>query len=460
MGRRRWPALPRNAMSISLAPLTRPKDFLFWASPLDPGGDFVPEDPVALAYLSQQVGNWLFGGLTTRTNRAQYFAMVLYGLDLAQRAIGEYGLADTDEIREALFTRWERFWALAVLESRGGPLPRGDGDAMRGIRGAQRVWRQGDRPLPLEFQLISRQTELGGLGAYLSSLRNNHLVFPGSLRPSPAAREILDAFWDEPGSTRIASYEQYAMRALDPSIEQIERRHSGLTLATVGEQSRLSSLVERKRKAQQTRLWDALFERAVDCTLPITKLIRSAAKDGVLDSKTLLTEALEERWGEVPGDVRQRLSVARAFGAVFVQVQGTFDQIYRAVHRAGWRAKRQDVINGSFSDKRLRALKSVSRKLLDERLVGNFSRLEVHGIPFLEMITRLAEPTPEIVFTALMHFHRGVQRDRRSGNAWIAEEGDELVLRQSRYSTFDGEPGFPTFKLDVVQELLADLGRR
>lgn len=174
-------------------------DGMFWSAPLALDSDFTAEDPLALDYLGQQVGLWLFRGFTTRTSRAQNYAVVLYGLHLADKAVQKFGYPGDDETRTRLFERWERFWALATLEFRNGQLARGDEDAMRGVRGATRAWFPGNKPLPLDFPLISRQNELGGLGAYLTSLREYGLVFPGSLRVTPAARDILASFWSEPG---------------------------------------------------------------------------------------------------------------------------------------------------------------------------------------------------------------------------------------------------------------------
>lgn len=185
-------------MMAALDALKIPPEGLFWSESLALESDFKKEDPLALDYLGQQVGLWLFRGFTTRTDRAQYYAVILYGLHLADKAVRKYGYPEDDGTRIRLFERWERFWALATLERRDGALERGDEDAMRGVRGATRAWRSGNTPLPLDFPLISRQSELGGLGAYLSSLREYGLVFPGSLRVTPAAREMLDSFWSEP----------------------------------------------------------------------------------------------------------------------------------------------------------------------------------------------------------------------------------------------------------------------
>lgn len=69
-------------MTILQVLKTIPKE-LFWSAPLASDSDFTAEDPLALDYLAQQVGLWLFQGFTTRTGRAQNYAVVLYGLSLA-----------------------------------------------------------------------------------------------------------------------------------------------------------------------------------------------------------------------------------------------------------------------------------------------------------------------------------------------------------------------------------------
>lgn len=160
--------------------------------------------------------------------------------------------------------------------------------------------------------LISRQSELGGLGAYLSSLRAIRLVLPGDLRASPAAREILDALWDEPShGARIASYEAYALSALDLKKRTIERKQFGITLAAIGERTRLNCLRDRKRKEQQGRLHEILFAGAKDpLTFPLSELIRRAADDNVDETKEFLKAALRGKWGALPGITREQAGSA------------------------------------------------------------------------------------------------------------------------------------------------------
>ena len=82
----------------------------------------------------------------------------------------------------------------------------------RYVGGGKRAWSPRTTPLPLDFPLISRQNALGSLGAYLSSLREHGLVFPGTLRVTPAAKAILDAFWGEQGERESSPrYEDYAL---------------------------------------------------------------------------------------------------------------------------------------------------------------------------------------------------------------------------------------------------------
>jgi hypothetical protein len=119
-------------MVASLNAMRDPGRSLFWTRPPPASSELATEDPLAFDYISQQIGLWLLPALTTRSSRAQAFALVLYGLHLAEIAAQRYGQPATDAACRELFERWERFWALATVESRDGDIPRGDPDAMRG----------------------------------------------------------------------------------------------------------------------------------------------------------------------------------------------------------------------------------------------------------------------------------------------------------------------------------------
>jgi len=360
-----------------------------------------------------------------------------------------------------LFERWERFWALATMEYRRGELPRGDEDAMRGVRGASAAWRPGSGALPLDFPLISRQQELGNLGAYLSPLRRAGLVIDGSLRPSPAGLDIIDGFWDEPAENKHwRRYEDYALLALDRRRTKIERSSANLTLRRVGKASRLSSLAARGRAAQQRRLYEALFERARDpSTLAVSRLVETATRAGVVATRELLDGAIAGRFGTIDGALRDLLVTARRFGDAMQALLVAFDRVYVALNAAGWTAPASQVASTALDAATMTAVRQACTGLLEAPRVNELRGLPMHGSPCIRLAEELAAADGATALAALLHYHALVQRERRRGDGWIRAEAGKLVLMVASYTARPDAARFPSFKLDTVRSLLADTDR-
>lgn len=445
---------------VVLATLGDPESSLCWVAPVGEDSELATEDPLALDYLAQQVGLSLLPTLTSRSGRAQAYAMVLYGLHLVETALRRGVVAPTDERRRALFERWERFWALATLEYREGELPRGDPDTMRGVRGAKRAWRPGSAPLPLDYAMISRQQELGNLGAYLSPLRRGGLIVEGTLRPSPAALEIIDAFWDEAENSHRGRYEEYALRALEPDRKAIERSHSTLTLAKVGEMSRLSSLVERKRARQQRRIYELLFLRARDpSTLLVSKLVEAAAQREVDDSRELLEGAIDGRFGAVSEGLREQLLLALRFGEVMDALLGAFDRVYACLHDEGSVASLVKVASAAMGEEDLAELRRACAALAQTPQLRLLRELPAHGAACVRLVHALSSADAVTALATLLRYHGEVQRERLRGKGWIELQGERLLLKVSTYTAAPAAERFPPLKLPTVRSLLVDTGR-
>ncbi|MGY4828649.1 hypothetical protein ACVNIS_08735 [Sphaerotilaceae bacterium SBD11-9] len=434
---------------------------LFWSAPAPFDSEFTAEDPLALDYLGQQIGLWLFPGFTTRTSRAQYFAVVLYGLHIVQRTIETYGLSGDDETRTRLFERWERCWALATLESRPNGLDRGDPDAMRGVRGAGRAWFAGDKPLPLDFELISRQSELGGLGAYLSSLRHHQLVGPGSLRVTPLAREIVDAFWSEKGQRDMgALYEDYILEGMKPGAKTWARSTGKLTLEGLGRRSRLTSIKDEKRAAQRERLWNVLFAQARDPgTLQLANCLIAASAKGEHESEPLLEGMADGRWGRLDAEVRQRAELGLAFGRVARVLLDCFNRAYRHVHENGWNSDVAAVAAAAFPAEGEEALRLLASRLVDSTQASRIEGLTFHGPGFMALVRSVGEGAAADKLQRLLRFHAQVQQTRRGAPPWLKPEQGKLVMQLPGYTGHRSPADFPPLKLNTVRSLLQDLRR-
>jgi len=387
--------------------------------------------------------------------------------------VRKYGYPGDDGTRIRLFERWERFWALATLEFRDGALERGDEDAMRGVRDATRAWRGGDAPLPLDFSLISRQSELDGLGAYLSSLREYGLVFPGSLRVTPAAREMLDSFWSEPSERNWSHlYEEYALEALDfesPTIARSSGRR--LTLAGLGKRSRLSSLVRRGRTVQQGRLWNALFGAARDgSTHPLAERLVVAHGDGVDAPEALLEGLLAGHWEELTSDLVNKVEVALAFGRLARALLRQFDRAYGYVDEHGWVADFDAVAQASFPDKEATRLRGLCEALLSARDAYRFRELQFHGPDFLKLVEKLTTSgaidsecslrdfVPELVYapvSALDLREREFPELRRNYALAIEKASHDPRERSLIVTWSSGAADLPAWRLTYDEERLA-----
>jgi hypothetical protein len=447
----------------SFAGVERP--FIFWSSGLSPVSEFVAEDPLALDYIAQQVGLWLLPGLTTRTSRAGYYPMVLYGLTLAEVAVERFGFPKRDAVIQQLFERWERFWAIAVcrLYRR---IPPEDRDAMRGVNGAKRAASSspGER-VPVDYKLIERQTELGALGAYLSSLRFYELVQEGTLVPTKLGRDLADMFWGDGGHPLQSNFREYALKALEPSRRTLPARHGTFTIERIGELSRLGTV--RNRPMLQQRLWQALFaapsrKTSPDYTPEIVGLLMKASQEGVISPNEIMVGATRGRWGEVVGsDLRRLLKLAVVFENFAAWARVTFDDVYRRIEDAGYILSRERLTAEAMPEEVCVRGARLAARLVEHPSATKLKELRAHGAGLLRLASACETGSPEVTLENLLAFHQRVQADRRHTGGWLRAEGDKVVAELRGYTAARaGAAGWThDFKLAALTSMLRDLGR-
>ena len=429
---------------------------LFWSAPLEESKEFTPEDPLALDYLAQQVGNWLLPGFTTRTSRANYYMVVLYGLGIAERALTERRQVPTDEALLEAFERFERFWAMAVLHSFGGSPP-GD-ETMRGIRGAKRAYPGDVDAFPLDYDLISRQTELGGLGAYLTSLRHFRLVEEGGLRLTGPGRELAGHFFFSPGENKFESqYQGYVGAAMEPDAREVPAKLGAVRLLTVGEAMRLGRI--RERKGVQDQLHNILFESAPTLrTREMGRVLVDAATAGVHDAPSLLGKVATGGFG-ASEDLQQTAILACRFSELATSLRRVFDAGYQLVASRSFSAPLVEAA-GSVEEEAA-AVQEGARRFLATAHSSKVATLPVHGAAFIQLCRQVESAAPQDMLRALLVFHDRVQKERKRGRGWLRVAGDSVAAELATYSTATLEPNQwrYDFKVGAVRSILEDLGR-
>ena len=211
---------------------------IFWMkySPLE--GNVSATDPLAFDYLAQQLGYLPLPNFTGRTSRARYYSMVCYGLYICEAAIGRSQIFYNDESVMKFFEIYEKYWAYAVILSYNGELKERDNieAGLRGKRGAIKAFNQKIRGLGNEYRLLSRQLELGGLGAYRSSLEKFGLINRSSLSLTMSGRELAESFLPVDNRMRV----QYDELVIDSVLnERIIEKKGNASIRTFGEYTRL-----------------------------------------------------------------------------------------------------------------------------------------------------------------------------------------------------------------------------
>lgn len=437
-----------------------PISTLTWSAPRQEATDFAPEDPLAIDHLQQQLGNLLWPGFTTRTSRAFYYVMVCYGLRVIEDLLLHHHLAPTDDNRRTWFERWEKLWALAICASYDGTIDAAD--AMRGRNGVLRAWRSRAGRLPLDYQLISRQMELGAMGAYRTSLVEHGLLAAGALRPTPIGADLATAIWGEDDARE--ELDAYVRECLAPGRTEALDRVGRTTLKSFGLHCRLSII--RQRPALQARMRELLVEGhpppvSLRVVPEMARLLVAATRADAPGPRAFLGGIVASTWGTPSDEVARNARVALIFGDLASALRACFDRAYRAVLEGGCQASVQDAARAALPD--LDTVDHLATCLSAWRATPEAAQIlrnEVHGHPFCAAATALDPSQPVEFLEHLLLLHRQVQIARGKSGAWLTRSGDRVLLEATSYRSWslDGRHWVISYKLATMTELLRDMG--
>ena len=184
-------------------------------------------DPLAFDYFAQVLGNVVLPSFTTRTSRARYYSMVCYGIYISKKylMINNKPFYEKDILET--FKIYEKLWARAVVANYDGKLTERDGKEreLRGKRGALKAHEDGSTTLGNDFKFLTRQLELGGLGAYKTSMEALELI-DSLLNLTHKGEKLAKAFVD------TATYDRLVLKAINQ--QRIVEREGRVSLKSLG----------------------------------------------------------------------------------------------------------------------------------------------------------------------------------------------------------------------------------
>lgn len=217
-------------------------------------------DPLAFDYFAQILGNIVLPSFTTRTSRARYYSMVCYGIYISKKYLSQQNKPCYEKDILNVFKAYEKYWARAIVTYYNGKLIERDKQesGFRGKRGAIKAHLEGQKTLGPNFKFLSRQLELGGLGAYRTSLESLELI-DSSLNLKQKGEKLAKVF---------TSKEYYDKLVLEAIREEkvIERKGRG-SLKSFGYHTHLDGFkIEGYHESEQQLLREYILDNPKNIT--------------------------------------------------------------------------------------------------------------------------------------------------------------------------------------------------
>lgn len=413
------------------------------------------QDPLAFDYFAQVLGNVVLPSFTTRTSRARYYSMVCYGIYISRKYLLLQGDTFFEKDILEIFKLYEKYWARAVVESYDGKLYERDGKEIgfRGKRGALKAYSDGLTSIGNDFKLLTRQLELGGLGAYRTSMESLDLI-DNSLSLTHKGMNLAESFIDN------HIYDKLVLKAIDD--KRVILKEGMGSLKSLGYHTRLDGfityegyhLAERellrhhildnpKNNASINKIYNCYDYENYNVLSTIENIIKI---EGSSDEEKKVTEGFNTILSF------ERLAVI--LNGLWCTVIKSAEERYGTISVNDCVASCREYLDFIFENK-------IFNQLVTKVNYGTIVE-SLHGQAFYNVISKYIkdENIDYVNFLIdLIKYHNNVMEKRRSGS-WVVLDGMNIVVL-SGYDypkRYEGLEYLHDYKISNIISLIEDTG--
>lgn len=380
-------------------------------------------DPLAFDYFAQLLGNIVLPSFTTRTSRARYYSMVCYGIYISNRYLLDKGKIYYEKDVLEAFKLYERYWARAVVEYYAGELYERDGKErdFRGKRSALRAYN--DELESLNYHFLTRQLELGGLGAYRSSLEDLELI-KEDLGLTHKGIKLAEHF------IKSSIYDKLVLRAMNE--ERIVKKEGKGSLTSFGFHGLLDGSTNEdfyKIPEHQEEI-NLLKEYILDNpknNAAITYIYQHSNAGNSMDIAEQIS--LQKAESDVGKRVVLGFKTILAFEELAIIMNRIWCAIIRSAEEYLGKLTIEQAVTGCIE-----YLEALSQGYYIKRLLGESEYREIvrsyHGDSFAVLLGGFQNITEEKYgdfLISLIKYHTSVMKRRNSG-PWIILDGKDIIV--------------------------------
>ncbi|MGO5050914.1 hypothetical protein ACTQ6A_00075 [Lachnospiraceae bacterium LCP25S3_G4] len=388
-------------------------------------------DPLGFDYFAQLLGNVVLPSFTSRTGRARYYSMVAYGIYISHEYLKSLGCIYRDRDVLDAFKLYERYWARAIVEfySCYDELAERDGkeQELRGKRGVIRAYNEGVKTL--DFKFLTHQLELGGLGAYRSSMESLELL-KSNLTLTHKGMALAKSFLD----TKF--YDKMIIHAMRD--EDIVMKEGNQTLQSLGAHTCLDGnsfeyakdLYQTKHLNENSLLQEFILNN-VNNIIAVSLIYQYRDIEVPIKNPMHVVEAI----ANTKLKTNDGRTVANGYKTIFafenlaIAINRVWCSIIRnAQNNMGRISITETVLHSTGYLDVLRENQYI--KILMEQSAYRNIKESLHGTSFAVLLQEFEDMTetdyPEFI-VALVHYHISVMNRRNSG-AWMLLDGTDIIV--------------------------------